>query len=32
MMVQEEEGEKPEGGCGASESLRGVMASLKALC
>lgn len=32
MMLQEEEGERPEGGCGSVESLRDVMASLKGLC
>ena len=32
MMLQEEEGERPEGGCGSVESLRGVMTSLKGLC
>lgn len=32
MMLQEEEGETPEGGCGSVESLRDVMASLKCLC
>ncbi|OBT76429.1 hypothetical protein VF21_04022 [Pseudogymnoascus sp. 05NY08] len=32
MMLQEEEEERPEGGCGSVESLRGVMASLKGLC
>lgn len=31
MMLQEEEGETPEGGCGSVESLRDVMASLKGL-
>jgi hypothetical protein len=32
MMLQEEEEERPEGGCGSVESLRGAMASLKGLC
>lgn len=32
MMLQEEEEERPEGGCGSVESLRDVMASLKGLC
>ncbi|KFY16035.1 hypothetical protein V492_01610 [Pseudogymnoascus sp. VKM F-4246] len=32
MMLQEEEEERPEGGCGSVESLRDVMASLKDLC
>ncbi|OBT88220.1 hypothetical protein VE02_02420 [Pseudogymnoascus sp. 03VT05] len=32
IMLQEEEEERPEGGCGSVESLRGVMASLKGLC
>lgn len=32
MMLQEEAGERPEGGCGSVESLRDVMASLKGLC
>ncbi|OBT93644.2 hypothetical protein VE01_07999 [Pseudogymnoascus verrucosus] len=32
MMLQEEEEERPEGGCGSVDSLRGVMASLKGLC
>lgn len=32
MMLQEEEEERPEGGCGSVESLRVVMTSLKGLC
>ena len=32
MMLQEEEEERPEGGCGSVDSLRGVMANLKGLC
>ncbi|KFY19730.1 hypothetical protein V491_04260 [Pseudogymnoascus sp. VKM F-3775] len=32
IMLQEEEEERPEGGCGSLKSLRDVMASLKGLC
>lgn len=32
MMLRGEEQERPEGGCGSIESLRGVMTSLKGLC